>query len=175
MHARKKDKNVIAGTVLAVLPSLAGKLAENFLEHKRKKVDIAELQDQIASLVAANHQMRLEAQDTRLAVMSLTRYLATSQSNVFVFQNNQLELSATLRENDQRQSIGKAISEFDSAVRASARQRLAQEAQVASGEQAKVQVRQGRAAPENIASDPLDDFFDDFDREIMNRRLGREG
>lgn len=149
--------------ILAVLAPLVSKLTEDFLDRRRDRVSVVELQDQISRLLASRWQVEADVAQVRMAVIALTRYLARTQGEIFVLRDDLLELS--IPSNDRRQeTVGHAISDFNSLV------------------EARLNRRPSLRSPKNpvrdrpvVSSEALNEFFDGFEEGIMRARLGREG
>lgn len=153
--------------VAAVLSPLVSKLTEDFLRRRRNAVKITELQHQVVDLLASQRRLEVEAAQARLTVLALTRYLALSQHDIFVVHEDLLEL-AIAPGGENTAVIGGAIDRFNSSVEAhvARRHRLAVESPPQSPE---------RSARRQAEADSLNRFFDGFEEEIMQARLGRGG
>jgi len=150
---------MLSSTIAAVLPSVAGKITEGFIQRKRTKIAITELQDQVVQLLASNRQLQIEAQETRLAVLALARYLAMTQAEVFALRDGQLALASAARDNaSQKIAIESAIHNFSSRVESHPQSR-------------RQQLIPARTPTPTPAKAPRD-FIDGFNEEVMRARTG---
>ncbi|MBV9011135.1 MAG: hypothetical protein JO281_23045 [Pseudonocardiales bacterium] len=157
-------EKIITKVIFAVLSSLVKKLTENFLDGRRDKVSVRDLQDQVIRLVASHSQMQTEVTRIRMTVIALIKYLALTQGEVFILHDDDLLELAVLASDQRMEMIGYAIGNFDTLVKA----RLNQRRSLRSPKE------QASNSP-TVASEALNKFLDGFEEEIMRARLGREG
>ncbi|MDH2430412.1 hypothetical protein [Sphaerisporangium sp. TRM90804] len=158
---------MVAELVLAVLYPFVGKLTEDFLNRRRKGVDIAEIQEQVVRLMASQRAVETELADARVTVLALTRHLVRTQGQTFVLHGDRLELLAG---QEPGSGVGPVIERFSSSVEQRLHTRRA-----ASGPP-HVPARAPAAAPVSAAdsAEALNSFFDGFEEEIMRARRGQE-
>ncbi len=166
---------MIEAIILAVLNPLVTKLTEDFLDRRRNKVAISELQDQVLRFVAQQREMEIEVTQTRMAVLALTRYLALTQAEIFILKPDAIELAINPTKHE-RAVVGHAIQDFSSSVETHL-QRSFRRSQVSRPTSSSFSERSAKANRDHVqpaSAEALDRFFDGFDEEIMRVRLGRE-
>lgn len=144
---------MLVEVLMGVLEPFISKMIEQFLKRRRNAVDLGELQDQVAQLIATQHALSADAAEVRRAVAVLARYLVLSRQDVFLIRADELRLT---ERSDQRGDVAveAAITDFGHLVER--------------GIQRRHQVRANRG---NSAA--LDGFLDGFAEEILEVRLGR--
>lgn len=165
---------MITAIIGAVLPPLIRELTDDFLDRRRDRVTVAELQHQVTHLLISQRQVEIELTQVRMAVLALTRYLAVTQNETFVFQNDQLELASPPPAR-QPAAISKAIEDFHASVEARVNQSRKPPSKI------DVKLRPNTLAPNSlsaaskspsaVSADALARFFDGFDEEVMRERL----
>jgi hypothetical protein len=176
-HRKDGGKKMPAHIALAVLEPLVGKLTDAFLRKKRQSVAVAELQDQVVQMLANQQKAEVEIRAAQLAILSLTRYLAMTQPNIFVLRGDRLEISAGPNGNGIEPSIGDALSAFNASVEHQVHQRIDPATITPPAPNPSVpprQLQKGVAPPPCTDEEALNRFFEDFDREIMRTRLGEQ-
>jgi hypothetical protein len=166
---------MIETIVLAVLKPLVSKLTEDFLDGRRNKVAIADLQDQVLRLLRSQREMEIEISQARMAVLALTRYLALTQSETFVLRRDPLELVISSKVQELA-TVDHAIQDFDTSVKARLHResnRTARSHGTPSSSNS-VAAKGPTSHARDASSGALDRFFDGFEEEIMRARLGRE-
>jgi hypothetical protein len=172
---------MIEQIVLAVLNPLVSKLTDDFLNKRRNTVAIAELQDQVIRLLAGHRELEIEVAQARMAVLSLSRYLALTQGNIFVLRDDRLEVAIS-PQSERQIVIGHAIDSFSSSVEAHLQRQLGRSSKASAHSGSAVSPPALRSASgegsmsskRDRSSEALSKFFDGFEEEIMRARLGRE-
>lgn len=154
---------MVDAIVLSVLKPFVSKLTEAFLQRRRNKVAIADLQDQVLRLVMSQRELQIEVQQAQQTILALTRYLVLTHADTFIVQQGHLELAAKPVDAD-RVVVGQAIQGFTSSVEASVQHRSRH-----------ARDPQSSVVSADTSSEALDRFFDGFAEEIMQARLGRGG
>jgi hypothetical protein len=175
------EKKMIATIVPAVLGPLVKKLTNDFLNRRRNMVTISELQDQVVRLMASHRELQFEVAQAQMTVIALTRYLAMTQGQAFVFNGDRLELA--IGPQGQRETlIGHALSDFNSSVETHVRRQLNSAARTAQQPAPPAYSPSSRSIPtegsasgaQALSSKALDAFFEGYAAEVMQARLGRE-
>jgi hypothetical protein len=162
---------------LAVLTPFVSKLTEDFLDRRRGAVKTAELQDQVVRLMGDHRELEIEVAQTQKAVIALTRYLAFTQGEAFVFKGDRLELAISA-DGQRDEVVGNAIGNFHRAVAEICAQRGGRPPGAPG--QPRPQSSQPKASGSSTSDsraaspDALDRFFEGFEEEVMKARLGQE-
>jgi hypothetical protein len=160
--------------IIALLPSMAKKLAEYFLDKRRNSVTIKELQDQILQLLEVQRGLQIEATQARLAIMALTRYLALTQQETFLLRGGSLELAAGDRGKG-RALVEPAIRDFSHTVQARIERQNRRSTRLTSVPKNRATISSATPVQRTVSpeeSKALGVFFEGFEEEIMRTRLG---
>jgi hypothetical protein len=157
--------------LFVVLQPMVAKLTEYFLDKRRGSVTIAELQNQVLQLLAAQRDLQIEVTKARLAVIALSRYLSLTHQEIFLLRGESLELAVA--EQDHRQAlVAPAIRDFNQSVQARLA-RQSNQSMTRGDDSCKTRAAlPSRPEAGQSAPDALSEFFDGFEEEIMRARLG---
>jgi hypothetical protein len=153
---------VVGEVILAVLPSFVSRLADEFLGRKRKNVEIAVLQAQVAQMaaqIAITQQATIIERATAERVVSvLTRYLTLSHGESFFIDGNKLAITRGIKPG--HETLRRAIDDFGVAVQNKAATRPQP-----------VAATPPQNAAESQTVRTLANLFDDVDEELLRMRL----
>jgi hypothetical protein len=167
---------MIAEIITAAVPTLITRLADEFFAKRRDSVDIGELQEQVARLVAERNALGCELEEIRHVVLVLARYLALTRQDVFVLRTDHLALTEQYRI-DREVTVVPVIDDFRMRVEQSVvrRQNSAIESfRRRQTEELAKQEEIASAQPIPVKAGAVDDFLSDFSEEVLRLRTGRE-
>ncbi|VVJ14988.1 Uncharacterised protein [Amycolatopsis camponoti] len=163
---------MIAEIITAAVPTLVTRLADEFFAKRRDSVDVGELQEQVARLVAEKTSLGCELAEIRQAVLVLARYLAVTRQDVFVLETDHLALTERFRI-DREKTVVPVIDDFRTRVERSVERRQ-NNAIESFRRRAEGLPGRGEIAPAVIEGRAVDDFLSDFSEEVLRLRTGRD-
>jgi len=170
---------VTVALISYVLGPFVSKVTENFLGRQRNTVSVAELQDQVSRLLESQRELNVENAKTRVAVLFFARHLARTHGETFALTDDRLELVA--KDTGRREEIVEhALGGFSSSVEARLMERAGKSPGAAHVRPVSPPTSSRPPHPETstatvgtATSEALNRFFEGFDKEIMDARLGR--
>jgi hypothetical protein len=167
--------DMIAEILMATMPSLVMRLADEFFDKRRDSVDVRELQEQVARLVVEKNALSCELGEIRRAVLVLARYLALTRQDAFMLEADQLSLTDRFQ-SERETKVAPVIVDFGERVE----QRLQQRQECAT--EAFRRRHSTRFVEPAIVSipvvkssepDAVDNFLAGFGEDVLDMRLGR--
>lgn len=168
---------MIAEVLTATLPALVLRLTDEFSAKRRDSVNVRELQEQVAQLMAAEKSLRYNLAEVEHVVLILTRYLALIRRDAFALTGDQLVLTEPFR--SERGAVAAPVmTDFGARVVHSIERRQSHAIESFRRQQSAAPAERDEqhadSADRRGAARTSRDFLESFAEEVLDMRLGRE-